>query len=98
MSSPSTAFESSRDVTARLAGTELLERTLGPEGKSTWSREQRWAAVTYIKYLVYEDISWPILEVEPTLKIAWLRSTDIDLIDECVSQAKLTLELEEMLS
>lgn len=62
-----------------------------------WGKQRRWAAVSYIKFLTFGIVDWPILKIEPTVQVAWLTKDEQNLIDRLVLEAERTVQLDEEL-
>ena len=84
---PTTDLDRSSSRAAAASAGIALAAVIKQNNEVDWDGPKRWAAIAYINYLTRGIVEYPILDLEPTLKVAWLSEDQKDLIVSLVSRA-----------
>lgn len=90
-------FDSPSSRAAAANAGNALTAAIKQADEAEWDRLRRWAAVAYINYLTRGIVEYPILDLEPTVKVAWLSEDQKDLIVSLVSHAMCEIGFSEQL-
>ena len=92
---PTTDLDRSSSRAAAASAGIALAAVIKQNNEVDWDGPKRWAAIAYINYLTRGIVEYPILDLEPTLKVAWLSEDQKDLIVSLVSRAMCEIGFSE---